>query len=48
MKWIEKNWVVVLIVVVAYLWFNGSLGNLLGSSSGSASSLPSGPVTLGG
>ena len=30
MKWLEKNWVVVAIVLVAYLYFNGSLSGLLG------------------
>ena len=29
MKWLEKNWVVVAVVAVGYLWFNGSLKNLL-------------------
>lgn len=32
MKWVEKNWVVILIVVLAYLYFNGSLGNIFGST----------------
>jgi hypothetical protein len=37
MKWLEKNWVIVAVVVLGYLYFNGSLGNLLGSGSTSTS-----------
>ena len=39
-KWLEKNWVVVVVVVVAYLWFNGSLANLLGTPAAATGSSP--------
>lgn len=44
MKWIEKNWLVILIVVVAYLWYNGSLGNILGG--GASPALPTGGTSI--
>jgi hypothetical protein len=44
MKWLEKNWVVVLVVVLAYMWYNGSLGNLLGGSS--AAAVPTGGTSI--
>ena len=47
MKWLEKNWVIVLVVVLAYLYFNGSLGNLLGTTTSSAS-LSNGTTFVGG
>ena len=48
MKWLEKNWVVVLIVVLAYLYFNGSLSNLLSGSAASPVSNGGGTAILGG
>jgi hypothetical protein len=40
MKWIEKNWVVILILVVAYLWYTGGLATILGgAASGSSSAI---------
>lgn len=47
MKWLEKNWLVVAIVIVAYLYFNGSLSNLLGGTSSSVAPA-SGTAILGG
>ena len=46
MKWLEKNWVVVLLVVLAYMWMNGSLSNLLGGSTPAVST--GGTTMLGG
>ena len=48
MKWLEKNWLIVTIVVLGYLYFNGTLGNLLGG--GSTAALPSngGTTFVGG
>jgi hypothetical protein len=47
MKWLEKNWVVVTIVVLGYLYFNGTLSNLLGGTT-SSSSLSNGSTFVGG
>lgn len=33
MKWLEKHWVVVALVVLVYLYMNGSLSNILGGGS---------------
>jgi hypothetical protein len=53
MKWLEKNWLIVLGIFVAYLWYNGSLGNLLGTGTAAAatngnSNVYSGPMIMGG
>ena len=46
MKWLEKNWLVVTIVVLGYLYFNGTLSNLLGGTTSSAGG--GGTAILGG
>ena len=46
MKWLEKNWVVVAIVVVAYLYFNGSLSGLLGGTAGTSTAIGPGGQTV--
>jgi hypothetical protein len=40
-RWLEKNWVVVAVVGLGYLWYNGTLKNLL-------SGTPAVPATTGG
>lgn len=46
MKWLEKNWVVVVVVIVAYMWMNGSLGNLLGGAGTTSAGLTTGGTTI--
>jgi hypothetical protein len=50
MKWLEKNWVVVLIVILAFMWYNGSLGNLFGGTTAASTggSYTGGTSILGG
>ena len=51
MKWLEKNWVIVVIVIGAYMWLNGTLGNLLSgvtSPTAPAATTTGGAVTIMG
>lgn len=48
MKWLEKNWVVVLVVVLVYMWYNGTLGNLLGTGMATTAGNGGGTTILGG
>lgn len=47
MKWLEKNWVIVAVVVVGYMWLNGTLGNLFSGTPAPAVST-SGTTIMGG
>lgn len=48
MKWLEKNWLIVTLVILAYLYFNGSLGNLLGTGSTASTASTGGTTFIGG
>jgi hypothetical protein len=49
MKWLEKNWLIVTIVILGYLYFNGTLSNLLGGTAAlPASSGSNGTTFIGG
>jgi hypothetical protein len=41
MNWLEKNWVIVLVVFLAYLYFSGKLATIVAATPLSASPLAS-------
>jgi hypothetical protein len=46
MKWLEKNWLIVAAVFVAYLWYNGSLSGILGGGGGGSSVAQTGGTSI--